>query len=213
MAQTFALKAESRQKLGKGDARSLRRGGRIPAVIYGGKEKPLHVSLPAKELSMQTRTRTFRSTVFELEVDGNVVKALPREVQLNPVTDIPEHVDFERLAEGRMRIWVPVEFINREKSSGLKRGGILNIVRRQIEFLCEATNIPAKITVDLDGRDIGESIHISSVEVPEGVQPVIERDFTICTIVGKGKTTSVEEESAAEGEEAEGEGEAAEGAE
>ena len=211
MTKNFAIKAELRNESGTGSARALRREGRIPGVIYGGKEAPVHVSLPGKEIFLKSQHLGFKSTIFEVEVDGKKIKALPKELQLNPVSDMPEHIDLQRVEGGEMRVWIPVSFKNREKSPGIKRGGILNIVRREIEFFCDPDSAPEKIVIDLEGQEIGESVHISAAGLPESLKPVLKHDFTIATLVGKGgKSVEEEEAELTEGEEGE---EAAEGGE
>ena len=180
------LPAERREKTGKGPARQLRREGKLPAIVYGGKGEPMQVTLPLKETKRELGTNPrFFSTVFELDFGGEKLKVLPREAQLHPVTDDPLHVDFLRAEVGAVvTVEVPVRFAHEDQSPGIKRGGVLNIVRRTVELLCPADAIPGELVVDLAGREIGDSIHISHVTLPEGVRPTItDRDFTICSIV------------------------------
>ncbi|MGF1650722.1 MAG: 50S ribosomal protein L25/general stress protein Ctc [Hyphomicrobiaceae bacterium] len=182
------IEATSRPRAGKGAARASRRDGRVPAVIYGNKKEPALIDIDANELSKLISRGRFYASVFEVAIDGKVERVLPRDVQLHPVKDVPIHVDFQRVNEdGRVRVSVPVEFLNRDKSPGLKRGGALNVVRHEVEVYCPADSIPAAFEIDLGEVNIGTSIHISSVQLPQGVTPTItSRDFTIATIVGKG---------------------------
>lgn len=192
MATIF--EAQRRERSGKGPARALRREGKVPAIIYGGRGEPMPVALPFKELKRELGTNPrFFSTVFELDFGGDKLKVLPREAQLHPVSDDPLHVDFLRAEQGAVvTVDVPVRFVREDQSPGMKRGGVLNIVRREIELLCPADAIPGEIVVDLSGREIGDTIHISQVSLPQGVRPTItDRDFTICSIVPP--TVAVEE--------------------
>jgi large subunit ribosomal protein L25 len=184
MSEATVLAAEARDRAGKGVARQTRRAGKIPAVIYGNKEKPVTISLNRLKFERVLRTPGFFTHLFDVKVGDDSYHVLPRDVQFDPVTDIPIHVDFLRVSkELRVTVAVPVEFINAEKSPGLKRGGMLNSVRHEIEVLAGAEEIPEHITVDLEGYDLGDSIHISSVKLPAGVVPTItDRDFTVATI-------------------------------
>jgi large subunit ribosomal protein L25 len=186
MAQeTLVLPAERRERFGKGPARALRRAGKVPAIVYGG-EEPLAVALPFKEVrhAIGTDPRFF-TTVLELDFGEGRARVLPREAQLHPVTDEPLHVDFLRASRGTtLTIAVPVRFVHEDQCTGLRRGGVLNIVRREVELVCPADSIPGELVADLAGRDIGDSVHISDVKLPEGVRPTIaDRDFTIASIV------------------------------
>lgn len=205
MAEAIELKAWARGRTGTGGARAIRREGRIPGIVYGGKDEPLTISLETKEVSKQIQTGHFQSTVYMLDMDGKKIRAIPRDVQVDPVRDFPIHVDFLRLAKNAMvDVDVPVHFLNEGASPGLKRGGILNIVRHEISLRCPADNIPESIQIDLTGTEIGESIHISAVTLPEGATPTItDRDFTVATIAGRGAEETSDEE-AAEEETAEG---------
>jgi large subunit ribosomal protein L25 len=196
MPEIMSLSAELRERAGKGAARATRRAGRVPAIIYGDHKDPVLISLAPRELSRAMAKPGFLATLIELQVDGATHRSLPREVQYHPVTDAPLHVDFMRVGAGALvAVTVPVVFINHERSPGLRRGGILNIVRHGIEVVCAVEKIPDRIVVDLDGLDIGDSLHIHSVAMPEGVRPVIhERDFTIATISA---SSAVREEAAA----------------
>ncbi|MEZ5842333.1 MAG: 50S ribosomal protein L25/general stress protein Ctc [Hyphomicrobiaceae bacterium] len=195
---TNELIATARPRAGKGAARAVRRENKVPAVIYGNKTTPETISLEFNELlKMLTRGR-FLSQVVTLKIDGRTERVLPRDVQLDPVKDLPVHVDFQRIAlDGRVRVYVPVSFINEAASPGLKRGGVLNIVRHEVELLCPADHIPEQIVVDLTGVEIGHSIHISHVNLPADVTPTItNRDFTVATVAGSAAAKG--EEAAAE---------------
>jgi large subunit ribosomal protein L25 len=204
MSEATVLAAEARDRAGKGVARQTRRAGKIPAVIYGNKEKPVTISLNRLKFERVLRTPGFFTHLFDIEVGDASYHVLPRDVQFDPVTDIPIHVDFLRVSKDlRVTVAVPVEFVNAEKSPGLKRGGMLNIVRHEIEVLAGAEEIPEHITVDLSGYDLGDSIHISSVKLPAGVAPTItDRDFTVATIASPSavKSEAGSEEAAEEQE-------------
>ncbi|EKF43587.1 50S ribosomal protein L25/general stress protein Ctc [Nitratireductor indicus C115] len=206
--QSYELKAEARERVGKGSARAIRRNGMIPAVIYGEKEAPVSITLPHKEVTMKIFGGGFLTTIATIDVDGKKIQVLPKDYQLDPVRDVPLHVDFLRIGKGTVvTVNVPVHFTNEEAAPGIKRGGVLNIVRHEVEFSCPAIAIPEFIEVDLTGSDIGDSIHISAVKLPEGVVPTIsDRDFTIATIAAPAGLKSEGAEAAAE-EEEEGEGE------
>lgn len=202
--QAYELKAEARERVGKGSARDVRRNGKVPAVIYGGKQPPVAIALSYKDVYMKIHGGGFLTTVATIDVNGEKIQVLPKDFQLDPVKDFPMHVDFLRIdRDSVVTVEVPVHFVNEEKSPGLKRGGVLNIVRHEVEFVCPANAIPEFITVDLDGTDLGDSIHISAVKLPEGVKPTIgDRDFTIATIAAPaGLRSEGAEEEAAEGEE------------
>jgi large subunit ribosomal protein L25 len=187
MAQTNKLEATVRPQGGKGAARAVRREGKVPAVIYGGDEKtPQTVALDHNELFKIIKRGRFLSTVFDIDISGKSTRAIPRDVQLDPVKDVPIHVDFQRIgADNRVRIGVPMRFINEANSPGLKRGGVLNIVRREVEVWAPADKIPEYFEANLEGLEIGRSVHISAIKLPEGVRPTItDRDFTIATIAG-----------------------------
>ncbi|MDN2579374.1 50S ribosomal protein L25/general stress protein Ctc [Aquibium sp. ELW1220] len=202
--QAYELKAEARERVGKGSARDVRRNGKVPAVIYGGKQPPVAIALSYKDVYMKIHGGGFLTTVATIDVNGEKIQVLPKDFQLDPVKDFPMHVDFLRIdRDSVVTVEVPVHFVNEEKSPGLKRGGVLNIVRHEVEFVCPANAIPEFITVDLEGTDLGDSIHISSVKLPEGVKPTIaDRDFTIATIAAPaGLRSEGAEEEASEGEE------------
>ena len=183
---TYELKAEAREQVGKGSAREVRRNGKVPAVIYGDKQPPLAIALSYKDVYYKIHGGGFLTTIATIDVGGKKIQVLPKDYQLDPVRDFPMHVDFLRIGKDtEVNVNVPVHFINEEKSPGIKRGGVLNIVRHEVEFHCPANAIPDFITVDLTGTDIGDSIHISAVKLPAGVKPVIsDRDFTIATVAG-----------------------------
>ncbi|MGE3065307.1 MAG: 50S ribosomal protein L25/general stress protein Ctc [Hyphomicrobiaceae bacterium] len=186
MAEISELKATARPRSGKGAARAVRREGRVPAVIYGDGKEPETVSLDTQELSMLLGKGKFLSTVINVDVGGKTNRVIPRDVQLDPVRDFPVHVDFQRIgANSRIRVNVPVVFINEGLSPGLKRGGVLNIVRHEVEVTCPADKIPKAFEFSLEGLEIGRSIHISAVKMPDGVKTTIQgRDFTVATIAG-----------------------------
>lgn len=196
MSQSSTLKAEPRTRVGKGSARALRREGKIPAVIYGDKQAPLSITVSANEIYHRIYRGHFTTTIVDIEVDGKTIRALPREYQMDPVKDMPLHVDFLRVSKGAVvTVEVPVQFINEEQSPGLKRGGVLNVVRHQVEVECPADAIPEHIVVDLTGVDLGDSIHISAVTLPKNVTPTItDRDFTIATIAAPAGLKSEEAE-------------------
>ena len=198
------LEANARNTKSKGDLRSLRLKGEVPAIIYGGAEKNEKIAVPKKILKSLLDKEGFLSSIVSLNVGGKNQNVLPREVVYNVLSDEPSHVDFLRVVPGvKIRIEVPVNFVNHEKSPGLKRGGVLNIVRRKIELKCPSEKIPESIVIDLDGIDIGESFKISSVKLEEGVAPtIIGRDFVIATLAAP--TVMKEPEKPAEAEVAEG---------
>ncbi|MGI9382944.1 MAG: 50S ribosomal protein L25/general stress protein Ctc [Methyloligellaceae bacterium] len=208
MAEAIELKAWARTRTGTGGARAERREGRIPGIVYGGKDAPQNIALKTKDVSKQIQTGHFQSTIFMLDVDGSKIRVIPRDVQVDPVRDNPLHVDFLRLAkDAAVDVDVPVHFLNEAASPGLKRGGVLNIVRHDIPVRCPADRIPEFIEIDLTGLEIGDSIHISAVKLPEGALPTItDRDFTVATIAGRAAEEE-EETTEEEAEEIEGEGE------
>ncbi len=184
MSEALTLPAETR-RAGKGASRALRREGRVPAVVYGGKDEILVVHVEAKELSRQLGTGHFFNSIVEIELGGKKVRTLPKDVAFHPVSERPLHVDFLRLAaDAKVTVAVPVVFINEEDSPGLKRGGVLNIVRHELELVCESDRIPTDIRIDVTGLEVGDSIHIAQVNLPAGsVSAITDRDFTIATIV------------------------------
>ncbi len=204
MSDIASLEAEAREQAGKGDARALRRSGRVPAVIYGDKKDPLPISIDRRLLQAELSQAGFYLRLYDIRVGGKNEHVLPRDVQRHPVTSAPLHVDFLRISAGAtIAVNVGVVFENEEESPGLKRGGVLNVVRYEIELVCPATAIPESITIDLTGLDICDGVHISSVKLPPDVEPVIsDRDFTIATITAP--TVQEEEVEEEEGEDIEG---------
>lgn len=211
MSDQLVLSAETRERGGKGASRELRRNGRVPAVVYGGKEEPLMIHVEEKLLMKQLMTGHFMNSVVMIDVGGKQVRTLPKDVAFHPVKDRPIHADFLRISkDAKVNVAVPVLFINEELSPGLKRGGVLNIVRHELELICDADKLPDDIQIDVTGYDVGDSIHISSVTLPKGSESAItDRDFTIATIVAPSAMKSSGSEAATE--EAEGEGDVAEG--
>ena len=203
------LKATKRENTSTGSNNKLRASGYIPAVLYGGKDPNQNISISKKEISTIINSDTFLSKVLEIEVDGKKEKVIPRDITFNVVSEEPIHIDFMRILSGKKLILeIPVKFINHPDSPGLKRGGVLNIVRRKVELKCPAETIPDEIVVDLSGTDIGTSIKISSIKLPENVLPTItDRDFVVATVAAP--TVIKEPEKPAEETPAEGaEGEA-----
>ncbi len=224
MSEQLMLPAEARDRAGKGASRALRRDGRVPAVVYGEKKEPLSIHVEEKLLTKMLHTGHFMNSVVMIDFEGKPHRTLPKAVDFHPVTSRPIHVDFLRIGEHtKVTVAVPVRFDNEEESPGLKRGGVLNVVQHELELVCDAASIPNEIHIALDGLEIGDSIHISDVNLPDGVVPANkDEDFTVATIVApSAMKAEEEEEAAAEGEEpiegeegAEGEGgEAAEGGE
>ena len=214
MSEQLTLSAEARDRAGNGASRHLRREGRVPAVIYGGNEEARAIHLEEKALVKMLRTGFFMNSVVQIDVGGAATRTLPKDVQFHPVTDRPLHVDFLRIGEhSTVTVAVPVRFVNEEKSPGLKRGGVLNVVRHELELVVDAAEIPDEIIIDLTGYEIGDAIHISAVTLPGSAKSAIEdRDFTVATVVApsglKGGASGGEEEDEAA---AAGAGEAQEG--
>jgi len=184
MTEQATIQAKKRSGAGTGAARAVRRDGNIPAVVYGAGVDPRAITIVARDIAKHYQTGRFTSTLFTLDVEGEKLRVIPREVQVDPVTDQPIHADFQRLVAGaRIRLFIPVHFNNHGDSPGLKRGGVLNVVRHEIEFFCPSERIPQYIEADLKGMDIGDSLHISHIKLPEGLVPVIRnRDFTVATV-------------------------------
>ena len=203
MSEALTLPAELRERAGKGASRELRRQGRVPAVIYGGKEEPTAIHIEERVLRRQLGTGHFMNSIVMVEVSGKPVRAIPKDVAMHPVSDRPVHVDFLRLSkDAKIQVAVPVVFANEEASPGLKKGGVLNVVRHELELVCESDKIPDDIQIDVTGLEVGDSIHISNVNLPEGsVSAITDRDFTIATIVAPSAMKS----DAGEGEEGEAE--------
>ena len=201
MSETVELKAVARDKVGKGAARAARREGLVPAVIYGDKKPPAPIALPIREVERQINSGHFFTTIYEIDVDGQKTRARPRDVAVHPVKDRPLHIDFLRLAKGAsITVAVPVNFLNQETCPGIKQGGVLNVVRHEVELDVPADKIPDAIDLDLATAELGDSLHISAVSLPEGATPTItDRDFTIATIAAPAGLKS--DEADAEGDE------------
>ena len=192
MSDAVTLAAERRDRAGKGAARATRRTDRVPGVIYGDKKSPILISVEQRALERVANKESFFARLATVTIEGESHRVLPREVQLDPVSDRPIHCDFLRVGpKTRITVAVPMRFENEAASPGLKRGGVLNVVRHAIEVYCLADSIPESFTADLTGLDIGDSIHISHVKLPEGVKPTIGRDFTIASVAAP--TVYVEE--------------------
>ncbi|CAM3144308.1 Large ribosomal subunit protein bL25 [Sphingomonas antarctica] len=208
MSDQLTLSAEARERAGKGASRALRREGRVPCVIYGNNEDPQSIHVEEKALMKALHTGHFMNSVVMVGVGGGNVRTLPKDVAFHPVTDRPLHVDFLRISEhAKVTINVPVHFDNEEDSPGLKRGGVLNIVRHELELTCDAAEMPDEIRIDLTGYEVGDSIHISNVTLPKGAESTItDRDYTIATIVApsalKSSDGDTDEDGAADAAEA-----------
>ena len=222
MSDQLTLPAEARDRAGKGASRALRRDGRVPAVVYGEKKEPLSIHVEEKLLIKMLSTGHFMNSVVMIDFQGKPHRTLPKAVDFHPVTSRPIHVDFLRIGEHtKVHVAVPMRFDNEEASPGLKRGGVLNVVAHELELVCDAANIPNEIHVSLEGLEIGDSLHISNVNLPDGVEPANkDEDFTVATIVAPSAMKAEEEEAApagevptVEGEEGEGEAAAEGGAE
>ena len=184
MAEPSALPLQTREATGKGASRALRRNGFIPGILYGGDQEPVNVKLLGSELQRAVRRGRFFSTLVELDVDGEMVRAIPRDVQYDVVRDIPIHVDFLRIsANSEITLFVPVKFVNEEDSPGIRRGGVLNVVRHDVELRVRAGDIPEELVVDIAGLDIGDVVHFSSIQLPKGAaSTIVGRDFAVATI-------------------------------
>ena len=211
MSDNTTISAEQRERVGKGSARAARRAGLVPAVIYGDKKDPVGIHLNARDITRIVHQPGIYGRLLDIDLSGKKHTVLTRDIQFHPVTDVILHMDFLRVSgSAKVAVAVPVEFINEDSCPGLRIGGVLNVVRYEVELLCPATAIPEKITVDLDGIKIGDSIHISAIPLPDGVEPTItDRDFTVATIVSPGGGVKNEDE---EGEDAEGDEDASEDA-
>ena len=198
MSEQLTLPAEPRERAGKGASRALRREGRVPAVVYGDKQEPLSVHVEEKLLAKMLSTGHFMNSVVMVEVGGEPNRTLPKDVQFHPVTSRPIHVDFLRIGEhSQVHVNVPARFVDEEQAPGLKRGGVLNVVRHELELVCDAAKIPDEIVISLTGLEIGDAVHISNVSLPEGSKSAIDdRDFTIATVVAPSAMKSTEEEEA-----------------
>ena len=184
MSENAELQAQARERVGKGASRELRRQDMVPAVIYGGKEPPLSIALPAKETSLAIYGGGFMTTLYDIVVDGKKHRVLAKDYQLHPVKDYPMHVDFARVAKGAsVTVEIPLHIIGEEECVGLREGGVLNVVRHTVEVDVPADSIPEHLTVDISAAEIGDVVHISAVDLPKGVVPTItDRDFTLLTI-------------------------------
>ena len=202
MSDLLTLSAEPRERAGKGASRALRREGRVPAVIYGNNKDAENIHVEEKALIKALMTGHFSNSIVEVTVNGKAVRTLPKDVAVHPVSDRPIHVDFMRLAkDATVHVEVPVSFTNEDASPGLKRGGVLNIVRHELELVCDNDKIPDDIQIDVAGFDIGDSIHISNVKLPAGSESKItDRDYTIATIVAPSALKSTEGDTTVEGE-------------
>ena len=209
MKTAATLETQPRQDHGKGAARELRRQGFIPAIIYGQNTPNISISTNAREFNKVLAMGNLKSRILDLNVADQTIKVLPKAIDRHPVTDVVEHVDFLRVeADSTIRVHVKIAFLNKEKAPGIKRGGVLNIVRRSIELTCRADSIPETLEVDLSQIQIGDSVHFSQIAIPEGVEPVIkDRDFTVATVTGR--TAKADAEASSE-EAEEGDQEASE---
>ena len=193
MANVVTIEAEARERAGKGAARATRRAGKVPGVIYGAKQAPSLIALDPRAVLRELHRPGWQSRVYELTAAGATVRALIRDVQFHPVSDAPEHVDFQRLAPGeRIRVAVPVHFDNEGLSAGLKRGGVLNVVRHAVEVTCEPDHIPGQFVADLTGLDFNDTVRWHDLKGTERTRPVItDRDFVIATVAPPTKVTEV----------------------
>lgn len=205
MKTVYTMKAESRDRVGKGASRALRRAGRVPAVLYGKSQEPLSFSLDGNEFTQNYLKGGFTNKLVEIQLGGKAYHVLPREIQTHPVTDIPEHLDFLVVDENsRVNVEVPVRVLNADKCAGVKLGGAINMVRHAVELICAPDSIPPVIKIDVASLNIGDSVHISQVQLPKGVTSAItDRDFTILTIAGRAPVEVEPTEEEAEGAEVE----------
>ncbi|GAA4765575.1 50S ribosomal protein L25/general stress protein Ctc [Stakelama sediminis] len=214
MSDQLTLNAETRDRVGKGASRALRREGRVPAVLYGNKKNPVGVHVEERALMKLLGTGHFMNSVIMIDTgDGKPVRTLPKDVAFDVVTDRPMHVDFLRISEhAKVTVNVPVVFVEEEEAPGIKRGGVLNVVRHELELEVDAASIPDQIEVSLKGLDVGDSVHISHVKLPDGASPTVtDRDFTIATLVAPSALKSSEGDTTKDGEEGEAEAAAEEG--
>ena len=202
MSDNTTISAEQRERVGKGSARAVRRAGRVPAVIYGDKKEPLGITLETREITKIVHHPGIFGRLLDIKVGKDSHTVLTRDIQFHPVSDNILHMDFLRVSgSAKVAVAVAVEFINEDDCPGIKIGGVLNVVRYEVELLCPATTIPEKITVDLSGLKIGDSVHISTIDLPDGVTPTItDRDFTVATIASPGGGVKNEDEDDAEGD-------------
>src|SRR5881398_2084831 len=202
MSDQLTLPAEARDRAGKGASRALRRDGRVPAVVYGEKKEPLSIHVEEKLLSKILSSGHFMNSVGMIDLGGKSHRTLPKAIDFHPVSSRPIHVDFLRIGEHtKVTVGIPVRFDNEDDSPGLKRGGVLNVVQHELELVCDAASIPNEIHIDLTGLEIGDSVHISGVKLPDGVSAAnTDEDFTVATIVAPSAMKSEEEVTAPEGE-------------
>ena len=206
MSDQLTISAEPRERAGKGASRALRRKGRVPAVIYGDKKEAIAIHVEARALNKLLGTGHFMNSLIQVELNGVKTRTLPKDVAFDPVSDRPLHVDFFRLAKGaKVQVDIPVVFINQEDSPGLKRGGVMNVVRHELDLMCDADHIPDQIEIDVTGLEIGDSIHISDITLPKGAESAItDRDFTIAGVTAPSALKSSDDEAEdAEGEDGE----------
>ena len=206
MSDQLSIAAEPRERAGKGASRALRREGRVPAVIYGDKKEAIAIHVEARALNKLLGTGHFMNSLIQVELNGVKTRTLPKDVAFDPVSDRPLHVDFFRLAKGaKVQVDIPVVFINQEDSPGLKRGGVMNVVRHELDLMCDADHIPDQIEIDVTGLEIGDSIHISDITLPKGAESAItDRDFTIAGVTAPSALKSSDDEAEdAEGEDGE----------
>ena len=198
MSDITTISASERERVGKGSARAARRAGLVPAVIYGDKKDPVGITMESREVTKIVHQPGIFGRLLEIDVAGKKSTVLTRDIQFHPVTDTIMHMDFLRISQSAtVAVAVPVEFINEDKCPGIRIGGVLNVVRYEVELNCPATAIPEKITIDLDGVKIGDSIHISAIPLPDGVTPTItDRDFTVATLASPGGGVKNEEDDA-----------------
>lgn len=200
------LEALERTGTGKGAARQARRDGHVPGIVFGGEKDPLPINIPFNELVKRLKAGRFKATLFNLKVEGHEdVRVICRDVQRDVVKDLPTHVDFMRLRRtSKINLFIPVEFINEGGAPGLRKGGVLTVVRPEVELVVTAGDIPEKVVVDLEGLEIGDTVTISNVDLPKGVKPTIDRDFVICNITAPSGLAAAADDEAdeAEGEEA-----------
>ena len=196
MSDQLTLSAELRERAGKGASRALRREGRVPAVIYGAGQEPTTIHVEERALTRALGTGHFMNSVVMIDASGDAIRTLPKDVQFDVVTDRPVHVDFLRISEhSKVTVAIPVVFTDEEAAPGIKRGGVLNIVRHELELTCAASAIPAEIAISLRGLDVGDAVHISAGVLPDGVVSAIDdRDFTIATVVAPSALKATEEE-------------------
>lgn len=197
MQAQIEFAAESRNTAGKGTARAARRAGFVPVVVYGNKKDPVSLSVEANQLTVEYRKGGFMNKVVALKNDKTTYFAIAREIQLNPVSDKVEHADFMHVdAKSILKVRVPLHFLNAEKSVGIKRGGVLNMVRRHVEVFCNVNSIPKFLEVDISNVNINSSVHIKDITLPDGVKPTIARNFVLCSITGRAKEEEADAVSA-----------------